>query len=316
LAWTLATRQDLNEIINRLILQGTQVILTTSFPDFPESITHILELEKGKIKQACTKEMYTASKQAISMLPTPENETLLLPLAPKEEPDFQIAFRFKEVTVKYGEKKALDNINWTVNKGEKWALLGPNGSGKSTLLNLINGDHPQAYANNILLFDKPRGTGESIWEIKKRIGYVSPELHLYFRQNLPCWEVAATGYMDTLYLNKKITDRQTDNIKKHFEFLGISHLLQQNFQHVSSGQQRLVLLIRSLIKQPDVIIWDEPYQALDIPYIKLSAQLLQVYCTASTTLIFVSHYIEEIPPFVHQYLYLDQGRVSEQQTVR
>jgi molybdate transport system ATP-binding protein len=312
----LATRQDLNEIINRLILQGTQVILTTSFPDFPESITHILELEKGKIKQACTKEMYTASKQAISMLPTPENEALLVPLASKVEPDFQIAFRFREVTVKYGDKKALDNINWTVNKGEKWALLGPNGSGKSTLLNLINGDHPQAYANNILLFDKPRGTGESIWEIKKRIGYVSPELHLYFRQNLPCWEVAATGYVDTLYLNRKITDRQTDNIKKHFEFLGISHLLQQNFQSISSGQQRLVLLIRSLIKQPDVIIWDEPYQALDIPYIKLSAKLLQMYCTASTTLIFVSHYLHEIPPFVHQYLYLDQGRVSEQQTVR
>jgi molybdate transport system ATP-binding protein len=215
------------------------------------------------------------------------------------------------VMVKYDEKIALQEINWTVKKGEKWALLGPNGSGKSTILSLINADHPQAYANQILLFDKIRGSGESIWDIKRRIGFVSPELHLYFRQHMPCWEVAATGYFDTLYLNMKITESQKDTIRHHFEFFNISHLLQHSFQAVSTGQQRLILLIRSLIKQPELIIWDEPYQALDEQNIVLSAKLLQWYCRDFTTLLFVSHYSHEIPAFVDNYLMLDKGKISK-----
>jgi molybdate transport system ATP-binding protein len=190
-------------------------------------------------------------------------------------------------------------------------LLGPNGSGKSTILSLINADHPQAYANDIWLFDQPRGSGESIWDVKRRIGFVSPELHLYFKQRMTCLEVAATGYFDALYINTQLTDFQIYNVHKHFDFLQISHLLHESFQAVSSGEQRLVLLIRSLIKQPQVIIWDEPYQALDEEHIRLSAHLLRYYCTDSTTLLFVSHYLHEIPDFVNNRLFLEKGKVSK-----
>lgn len=305
-----ATREDLNQIINHLIDSRKQVILTTSFPEFPQKITHVLELDNFCIKGIYLKEAYLKLNTEPSPLTAFEHEKASLLLPPTAEPDFTIAFRFTDVTVKYGEKTALQNINWKVSKGEKWALLGPNGSGKSTILSLINADHPQAYANNIVLFDKVRGTGESIWDIKQRIGFVSPELHLYFKQNIPCWEVVATGYFDTLYLNRKITENQKDNIRKHFELFHLAHLFEQSFQNISSGQQRIVLLIRSLIKQPEVIIWDEPYQALDTHYINLAARLLQRYCTASTTLVFVSHYSQEIPAFVNHRLILDQGRVS------
>jgi molybdate transport system ATP-binding protein len=308
-----ATREELTQMIDRLIRQGKQVILTTSSPDFPQGITHVLELENFRIKHCTTKESYLNQHHYAYLSNRPRLEPVSMPISGifLPEPDFTIAFQFKNVTVKYDDKPALQDINWTVRKGEKWALLGPNGSGKSTLLSLINGDHPQAYANHILLFDKPRGSGESIWEIKQRIGFVSPELHLYFKQNIQCREVAASGYVDALYFNKKISDEQQQAIADHFGYFGISHLLQESFQSISSGQQRLVLLIRSLIKGPEVIIWDEPYQALDQYYINLAAKLLQQYCTPSTTLIFVSHYPEEIPRFVDKYLYLDGGRISK-----
>jgi molybdate transport system ATP-binding protein len=306
-----ATRADLNQIINHLIETGTQVILTTSSAEFPQKITHILALDNFQIKGLYTKEEYVKQQPNQPFLPDAENtiRTLSLPTSP--EPDFTIAFQFSDVTVKYGDKTALQHINWTVKKGEKWALLGPNGSGKSTILSLINADHPQAYSNTIVLFDKIRGTGESIWDIKKRIGFVSPELHLYFKQHIPCWEVAATGYFDTLYLNHKVTDNQKDTIYKHFAFYHLADLMEQSFQSISSGQQRIVLLIRSLIKQPEVIIWDEPYQALDEYLIGLSAKLLHLYCTPATTLIFVSHYSHEIPAFVKNYLVLDQSKISK-----
>ncbi|MDO1447917.1 ATP-binding cassette domain-containing protein [Rhodocytophaga aerolata] len=306
-----ATRADLNQIINHLIETGTQVILTTSSEEFPQKITHILALDNFQINRVYTKEEYL--KQQFNEYPLPDGEKILptLSLLSQPEPDFTIAFQFTDVSVKYGDKPALQHINWTVKKGEKWALLGPNGSGKSTILSLINADHPQAYANTIVLFDKIRGTGESIWDIKKRIGFVSPELHLYFKQQIPCWEVVATGYFDTLYLNQKVTDSQKDSIQKHFVFFHLADLMEQSFQSISSGQQRIVLLIRSLIKQPEVIIWDEPYQALDAYYINLSAKLLQMYCTPATTLIFVSHYSHEIPTFVNNYLVLDRGRISK-----
>jgi molybdate transport system ATP-binding protein len=306
----IATRSDLHQILKKLIVEDRQLILTSTQADFPEGITHILELENMKIKGMFTREEYL-QKNAVS-LPYPSTDyaasALLLP--PMPVPDFERAFRFTHVTVKYDEKIALQDITWTVKRGEKWALLGPNGSGKSTILSLINGDHPQAYANDIWLFDQPRGSGESIWDIKRRTGFVSPELHLYFKQHMTCLEVAATGYFDALYINTQLTDIQKDIIHKHFHFLQIPYLLQESFQAVSTGQQRLVLLIRSLIKQPQVIIWDEPYQALDEQHIRLSAQLLKLYCSDSTTLLFVSHYLQEIPDFVNNYLFLEKGKVS------
>lgn len=231
-------------------------------------------------------------------------------LREKAEPGFHIAVRFENVTIQYGETKALQDINWTVNKGEKWALSGPNGSGKSTMLSLINADHPQAYANDITLFDKRRGTGESIWHIKKRIGFISPELHLYFRKNMTCREVAATGLFDTLVLNRYLATEDENLVKSLFGFYQMEHLLDKSFLRISSGEQRVVLLIRSLIKNPDLIIWDEPFQGLDENLIEQSTQLLQQYCTGSNTLIFVTHYPHEIPPFVDKFLFLEAGKIS------
>ena len=124
------------------------------------------------------------------------------------------------VHIQYGEKVILDKINWHIVPGERWALLGPNGAGKSTLLSLINGDNPQAYANDIILFDKKRGTGESIWDIKSKIGFVSPELHQYFPTDNSCLQVIESGYYDTLGLFQAIHKIKSRHCFKLDEGLG------------------------------------------------------------------------------------------------
>ena len=110
--------------------------------------------------------------------------------------------------MRYGDTVILRNINWTVRAGESWALLGPNGSGKTTLLSLILGDNPQVYTNDIVVFGRPRGSGESVWEIKQHIGWVSPELHLHFNDSATCFEVVASGFHDTVGLFQPPSARQ------------------------------------------------------------------------------------------------------------
>src|SRR5262249_31549617 len=104
----------------------------------------------------------------------------------------------RNVNVSYGDRHVLRGLSWTVRAGEAWAVLGPNGSGKTTLLSRLSGDPPQAYANDIRLFGRQRGSGESIWDIKRNVGLVSPELHVYFSEPLSAAEAAATGFFDVL----------------------------------------------------------------------------------------------------------------------
>jgi molybdate transport system ATP-binding protein len=258
-----------------------------------------------------TREQYLAQQQAeaSSDQAAPLDPATLFP-GTHTRPDFAVAVKMEDTNVRYGQKKVLDGINWTVKAGEKWALTGPNGSGKTTLLSLINGDHPQAFANKITLFDRRKGSGESIWDIKKRIGFVSPELHLYFRHDLKAETVAATGFQDTLYLNRPLTLAEQQRLAAFFSYYGLDELRQQRFLRLSSGQQRLVLLIRSLVKDPDLLIWDEPFQGLNGHHVRLSLRLLQAYATPEKSLILVTHHDQEIPAWVQQHLELEKGRVK------
>jgi molybdate transport system ATP-binding protein len=174
-------------------------------------------------------------------------------------------------------------------------LLGGNGSGKSTLLSLLYGDHPQAYANDITLFDRKRGTGESIWDIKKRIGYVSPELHLYFTKHISNFAFVTESLSRQIgrgLHNKRLA-------KQLFQYYDLTPILHQDFQNISFGEQRLVLLIRALVQPSDLLILDEPFQGLDSYKIGLSKALLNEV-GQDKTLIFVTHYKAEIPNIVTQ----------------
>ena len=194
--------------------------------------------------------------------------------------------------------------------GKRWALLGPNGSGKTTLLSLIGGDHPQAYSNDIRLFGCQRGSGESIWDIKRRIGLVSPELHLYFSEPLTAFQTAATGFFDVLAY-RRTTPQQDAVIQNLFDSFEMGPLADRSFGRLSTGEQRLVLLVRALVKQPPLLILDEPFQGLDRRSIQLLREWLDTQLRPEQTLIFVSHNEEEIPRSIGRRLRLHEGKIIE-----
>jgi len=213
--------------------------------------------------------------------------------------------RLRKVTVRYGNSVILRDIDWTIRAGESWALLGPNGSGKTTLLSLILGDNPQVYTNDVVVFGQQRGSGESVWDIKKHIGWVSPELHLHFNDSVSCFEVVASGFFDTVGLFQTLSARQRAAARswlERFQLLGFAH---RPLFSLSAGLQRMVLLARALVKKPRLLILDEPCQGLDAAHRNLFVQAVDGLIRAGTaTVAYVTHREDEIPPSIHRVLRL------------
>jgi molybdate transport system ATP-binding protein len=238
-------RQHLLEVLGNLATKSSVPVVLVLRPqdEFPSWATDVIELgnmtiqwkgnpseyQKRRIKQL--ESVKPADKASAKTVDTSNNDPIV---------------EMKNVKVTYSGNPILRDITWTVRKGERWALLGPNGSGKTTLLSFLTGDHPQAYANELSLFGRRRGTGESIWEIKERVGLVSPEIHLYFNQNLTALEAAGTGFFDVV-VPRSINENQIHIIKRLFGEFGIESMLNRKLQDMSTGEQRMVLLVRSLV---------------------------------------------------------------------
>ena len=209
------------------------------------------------------------------------------------------------VSIRYGERTILSNLSWQVKKGERWALSGQNGSGKSTLLSLVCADNPQSYACDISLFGHQRGSGESIWEIKRHIGYVSPEMHRAYMRDLPTVNVVASGLKDTVGLYVRSSAEEKQLCRKWLRLFGIEHLADRSFITLSSGEQRLALVARAFVKNPDLLILDEPFHGLDDHNRQLVRTLIMAYCRqAEKTLVMVTHYENEFPECINHQLYL------------
>jgi molybdate transport system ATP-binding protein len=299
-------RQTLHGMLDRICAKGIQLLLITSAAELPGCITHVAVLEKGELVSVQKKQDYV--QQALATAPAID-EVLLRQLPMPAEAGFDTAVQMQQVTIRYGEKIVLDNINWQVKKGECWNLSGPNGAGKSTLLSLITADNPQAYANKIILFDKQRGSGESIWDIKQKIGFVSPELHLYFEQTASCFEVIASGMFDTIGLFRQLTEVQQDKVLLWLQLMGLAPFQHKKIYQLSASQQRMALLARALVKNPPLLILDEPTQGLDEIQTAWFKNLVNEICRHfGTTLIYVSHYSSELPSCIHHFLRLENGR--------
>ena len=225
-------------------------------------------------------------------------------------PDFRYAVSMRNVHVEYEGKKILDGINWEIKKGSCWGLSGHNGAGKSTLLSLITADNPQAYANDIYLFDRKRGSGESIWEIKQKIGYLSPELQLYFDPTATVFTAVASGLFDTIGLFRRLSADQESYVNEWLQFLDCASYGNRLLSSLPAGLQRIILLGRSMIKTPPLLILDEPCQGLDGAQTALTLHAIDRYCAHfGASLIFVSHYQDEFPACTSQILHLKKGRI-------
>jgi molybdate transport system ATP-binding protein len=299
-------RSDLSNALNSLSAEGIKIILIAQEKDLPSCITDIAVLKEGKIYE-CRKPIRGQSLVDLSFTDKNKIKNNFV-IEPILNTPFNEVIRMVDVNISYGDKKILKHINWTVNKGERWAISGPNGSGKSTLLSLINADNPQAYANEIYLFERKRGSGESIWDIKKNIGFVSPELHLFFERGITCFQTIASGLFDTIGLFRKTTPHQDELIKKWMNILEIESYSQKPLQHLPMGKQRLVLLARAMIKNPALLILDEPCQGLDNEQIEKFKGVIDAICTnPQVTLLYVSHYESEWPKCIEKKLIMNNG---------
>ncbi|MFT2011156.1 ATP-binding cassette domain-containing protein [Pontibacter sp. 13R65] len=304
------TRADFNELIRQITASGITVIMATSPTEVPEALTHVAILEKGAIIKQVPLVDFEPAQVHLAPAFAPNLEELQALLSHKEATPYDTIVKMDHVSISYGQKAVLNNINWHVRQGERWALLGHNGAGKTTLLSLINGDNPQSYAQKLVLFDRKRGSGESIWDIRKKIGFVSPEMYQYFPNHNTCLEVVESGYYDTLGLFRASEAPHASIALRWMQLLEIEQEANQLLKDVSASTQRLCLLARALIKNPPLLILDEPCQGLDQHQQEQFKQLLDAICQqSSTTLIYVTHYQQEIPESVNQVLHLQNGVV-------
>ena len=208
--------------------------------------------------------------------------------------DSEILFDLKNVNVQFGDTTVLKNLNWTVRKGEHWAVMGENGAGKSTLLGMLTADHPQIYKNDITLLGERPGHGLNIWEHKAKLGFFSPELALQYREDLDLSEVLCTGFTGNLCKAENTTWEERAKAKEWLTYLGFEDI-HARFRSLSPIDKRVVLMARAAIRPPKVLLLDEPTQGLQGAYREKIFNLLQLL-SKETTIILVSHYEEEWPP--------------------
>ena len=306
------TREQLKEL---LYLLGTKrdmeiILVLAKTDDIPEYVTDILEIDhNGKHRSYVTYESYKAVQPSIPphVLPQEKQEAILsLPYTDNNYNCHRVV-EMHHVSIRYGERTILRDLDWTILNGERWALSGQNGSGKSTLLSLVCADNPQSYACDITLFDRPRGSGETIWDIKRHIGYVSPEMHRSYKRNLPAIRIVASGLMDSIGLYAVPDKKDYDKCRWWLDIFGIAHLADRPFLQLSSGEQRLVLLARAFVKDPQLLILDEPLHGLDLWNRRLAKDVIETFCQRQgKTLIMVTHYQEELPNVITHQLYLQK----------
>lgn len=233
-------------------------------------------------------------------------ETVNLPANP--------LIKLDQVSVSYEERKILNGISWEINKGDFWQLIGPNGSGKSTILSLITGDNPKGYGQDLYLFGIKKGSGESVWDIKKNIGYFSTAMMDLFQKNHTLEQMILSGFFDSIGLYTQPTTHQKIVVSQWLEVIKMSHLKNKVFTQLSIGQQRVALIVRAILKHPFLVILDEPVEGLDDSNTTLVTRLINLLVEESSmTIIYVSHRIEPnlIPKSIFELIPNENGSIGK-----
>jgi len=290
------------EIIDELMRERVQVILVTHHLEkVGPHITHLLAVRNGQVFFQGPRHQGLDPNKIRQLYAVPSEAAG--PAPPKgisseggRDPDKGIfSIEMKGVCIRYGNRPVLENLNWKVRQDENWMITGPNGAGKTTLLSLVTADHPQAYANEIYLFGRRRGSGESIWDIKNRIGMISSEFHIRYRKPIPAFDVVLSGFFDSVGLYRNATSGQRELAKSWMQTLQIADRSKRLFHTLSQGEQRMVLLTRAMVKSPFLLVLDEPCQGLDPPARKRLLGLIDyIGCQPGTQLLYVTHHPGEV----------------------
>ncbi|WP_111638683.1 molybdate ABC transporter ATP-binding protein ModF [Marinomonas shanghaiensis] len=295
------------------IIDSTPMIMVLNrFDEMPAFITHIAYVDKGKLTLTVDKSDENAFNELYQLLHLKTTD-LNVPQAdpanklPALDPS-QPLVRLNQATIKYGDTIIVDKLDWTIERGQHWQLSGPNGSGKTGVLSLITGDHPQCYVNDIFVFGFQRGKGESIWQIKQFIGYVSTSLQWEYRVSTSCKNVIISGFYDSIGMYSKSTDNQKKIADQWLTLLGMEDRADQPFNKLSYGDQRLLLIARAMVKHPPLLILDEPCLGLDDMNRQLVLALIEKICEdKETTVLYVNHHAEDQIKGIENYLGLKKN---------
>ena len=302
----------LENLLTECARQTRIVMVLNRVDEIPDFITHMAYMEHGQLLHcvAMNDPVASADLQQLLHLKTTD---LKIPSAPREhlpptlDPS-QPLVRLRQARIAYAEKVVFTALDWTIQAGEHWQVTGPNGSGKTCLLNLITGDHPQCYTNDIFVFGMQRGTGESIWQIKQYIGYVSSNLQWEYRVSINVRNVIISGFYDSIGLYQKYTDRERMLADQWLALLGMSERATEPFSQLSYGDQRLVLIARAMVKHPSLLILDEPCLGLDDLNRQLILALIERICAGTeTTVLYVNHRAQDNIAGIHQHLALGRS---------
>ncbi len=299
----------INEVLQQVSEELPLVLVINRFDELPDYVTHIAFLEKGRLKAG----VETRDKPALALLSQLfhlKTADIHIPDAiPGEAPPVlkndEPLVDIRNASIRYTGNLVFEHVDWRIEPGQHWQLTGPNGSGKTCLLNLITGDHPQCYINDIFVCGYQRGNGESIWDIKQHIGYVSSALQWDYRVSISCRNVIISGFYDSIGLYARASDLQKEIAASWLQVLGLQDRAGQAFNQLSYGDQRLLLIARAMVKHPHLLILDEPCFGLDDMNRQLVLALIEKICAGTeTTVIYVNHHTQDHIEGIDNYLSL------------
>lgn len=293
----IGSQAHLSDVLNSLVAQGISIILFDFYHQtLPSSIEKLVYLQQGEIvlsgkrKDVIATEQWQKLNENHYSLPHYLPDCLQYDHLEKNTP----LVALNKVSVSFEQKPVFSELNWHFEQGQHWRIIGPNGCGKSTLLAMISGDSPKAYGKDIHLFGVKRGSGESIWDIKRHYGLVSAQLHRDYRVSATLIEVVLSGFYDSIGLYDSPNRQQVNIARQWLVLLGLEQHEKTYFKQLSYGEQRLVLIARAVVKMPMILILDEPCQGLDNHNRdKVLALMDYIAANSKTHLLFVSHDIRD-----------------------
>lgn len=298
------SKQILIDLIKILEKKMHLIIVTHKTNEVLESITHVMKIKDGKIESFGTRDKFGENNLGLFKNPTIKQKS------PVYKNKGKTVVNIKNLNIKMNKKIILKNINWVIREGENWAVIGPNGSGKSTLLKIILGEHVQVYGNEVEVFGKRLGAGFSVWDIKEHMTFISSELLVRYDKKITGLKVVLSGFFDSIGLYQKPSSEQLTQAQKIIEELEMEDLTTRNFNELSFGQKKILLIARALVKTPKLLILDEPLHGLDAKNRKRVLRILEKITQRSTNIIYVTHNEEEFISTINRRLYLNNGEIT------
>ncbi|WP_166423020.1 molybdate ABC transporter ATP-binding protein ModF [Paraglaciecola sp. 20A4] len=305
-------QDNLRRLLNELHQDICIVFVLNRWSEIPSFVTHYALVVQGQLQSTVNANDIDAIGDLQRLLSLQHDDFIL----PESDHDItrnhykpgDTIVSLKSVNIRYPQGAIIENLSWEIKCGQHWQLSGPNGSGKTCLLQLISGDHPQSYVNDIYVFGYQRGSGESIWDIKQNIGFLSNAFHLSYRVNCSLLHVILSGFYDSIGLYQQPSKKQTYLAKQWLTLGGLIEYENTPFQQLSFGDQRLALILRAMVKHPPLLILDEPCNGLDeINRQRVLAVIETITLSDKTSIIYVNHHGDDVIGGIHNHIELEGG---------